>query len=102
MTIYDADRKLENHDRRIAELERRADVLLLSRNTHTVTGCRDCPFLDVVMSPDFGSGDYRGDYCTASKTRFDPYVPEHGTPEWCPLREGDVVVKLKGIDNGDE
>jgi len=59
--------------------------------TITTADCEDCPMRQTRE----GQCDLhpRIDYCGADGYE-ERETPDRGTPEWCPLRAGDVVVRL--------
>ena len=83
-------------DKGIADTER----------VRTVTGCADCPFCQRQSKPAHCGLDYH------VLRALDNWTPVHGrpyplspldvnrvpplpAPDWCPLREGDITVRLE-------
>lgn len=66
----------------------------MEENIITVDNCNDCPFC--------GMGGYEGEIsqCNANKGEEIPATKELfgdivETPEWCPLKKGNITIKLK-------
>ena len=62
----------------------------MSKNEITVNGCSDCPF---CYEYDMGNGygcKLESDTKTIKQTKFFQPI----TPNWCPLKNQEVVVKI--------
>lgn len=62
--------------------------------THLVTGCRDCPLAGRLF-------DYEEYHCSHTNAgnellKYENYDSVHGngSPDWCPLKEKSITIKL--------
>lgn len=70
-------------------------------NIIKVDGCKNCPFCGIAEDYYYGASE---NYCTASEHKDIPLNEDDelvGSPEWCPLKTGDICVSLNNYKKTD-